>query len=187
MGCAPSIHVSQSTGVVYCRDENVKTLKHSRTASLSISEVVSHIPPANQSDSLGTEGRVVRLDKERDSSLSARGGVWIEAETQTLKQALLHYTRMEIKVTYYFQKVSLFRLRFMRPTFCRLCCAIVTDMIPEFRIWYIALRFAALLSVKFIETARSVCSGCLLFSDGFPFQITLYETHFSLYCAIVNN
>ncbi len=100
MGCAPSIHVSQSTGVVYCRDENVKALKHSRTTSLSISEVVSHIPP-NQSDSLTTESRTLRIDRERESSFSARGGAWIEAETQTLEQALLHHAGMDVKVYIY--------------------------------------------------------------------------------------
>ena len=98
MGCAPSIHVSQSTGVVYCRDDNLKTLKHSRTTSLSISEVVSHIPQ-NQSDSFTTETRTLRIERERDSSISARGGPWIEAQTQTLEQALQQYAGMEIKVT----------------------------------------------------------------------------------------
>eukprot|EP00794_Sanderia_malayensis_P009997 gene9997-11019_t len=98
MGCAPSIHVQQSTGVVYCsREENVKGLKqHSGTASLSISEVVSHIP-ANQNDSITTESRAVRIDKERESSLSARAaaGPWVEAETQTFE----HFAGMDVKAS----------------------------------------------------------------------------------------
>lgn len=96
MGCAPSIHVSQSTGVVYCREDNLKTVKHSRTTSLSISEVVSHIPP-NQSDSVITETRTFRIDKERESSLSARAAPWSEAETQTIE--MQQSAGMEVKVT----------------------------------------------------------------------------------------
>ena len=96
MGCAPSIHVSQSTGVVYCREDNIKTVKHSRTTSLSISEVVSHIPQ-NQSDSLITENRTFRIDKERESSYSIRAAPWSEAETQTLE--MQQSAGMEVKVT----------------------------------------------------------------------------------------
>ena len=99
MGCAPSIHVSQSTGVVYCREDNLKTLKNSRTTSLSISEVVGHIPNQNQGDSLATETRTLRIDKERESSYSARAAPWIEAETQTLDQSVQQTVgMMEVKV-----------------------------------------------------------------------------------------
>ncbi|XP_065059592.1 high affinity cAMP-specific and IBMX-insensitive 3',5'-cyclic phosphodiesterase 8B-like [Rhopilema esculentum] len=98
MGCAPSIHVSQSTGVVYCREDKLKTLKHSRTTSLSISEVVSHIPQ-NQSDTLITENRALKIDKERESSFSARAVPWIEAETQTLDQTVHQSAGMEVKAS----------------------------------------------------------------------------------------
>ena len=101
MGCAPSIHVSQSTGVVYCREDKLKTLKHSRTTSLSISEVVSHIPQ-NQSDTLITENRSLKIDKERESSFSARAVPWIEAETQTLDQTVHQSAGMEVKVLFVF-------------------------------------------------------------------------------------
>ena len=106
MGCAPSIHVSQSTGVVYCRDDsirdspagaNIRSLKQARATSLSISEVVSHIHPTH-SESLVAETRILRIDKEKSSSLSGRGG-WTEAETQTtLEQGLQQFAGME-KVT----------------------------------------------------------------------------------------
>ena len=95
MGCAPSIHVSQSTGVVYCREDNLRTVKQSRTTSLSISEVVSHIPQ-NQSDSVITETRALRIDKERESSYSVRAAPWSEAETQTLE--MQQSAGMEVKV-----------------------------------------------------------------------------------------
>ena len=95
MGCAPSIHVSQSTGVVYCREDNLKAVKQSRTTSLSISEVVSHIPQ-NQSDSVVTESRTLRIEKERESSYSARAAPWSEAETQTLE--MQQSAGLEVKV-----------------------------------------------------------------------------------------
>jgi len=96
MGCAPSIHVSQSTGVVYCREDNLKAVKQSRTTSLSISEVVSHIPQ-NQSDSVITESRTLRIEKERESSYSARAAPWSEAETQTLE--MQHSAGLEVKAS----------------------------------------------------------------------------------------
>lgn len=94
MGCAPSIHVSQSTGVVYCRDDSkdshsgvpVCISKKLSSASLSISEVVSHIPGSHR-ESLTTEVRITRYQGVKgDSLITTTTQAWVTAEgkqTQT--------------------------------------------------------------------------------------------------------
>jgi len=98
MGCAPSIHVSQgTTGVLYCRDESkdqsaiggVSTLQPSlrisrrvSSSSLSISEVVSHIPAGScQQESLTTELRITRYQGGgRRDSLITTTQAWLKSE-----------------------------------------------------------------------------------------------------------
>lgn len=79
MGCAPSIHVQQSTGAVYCREDNsqeptsniatVQKTNPTSTGSLSISEVVSHLPPSTtvHRESLTTEVRITHFQGKRGS------------------------------------------------------------------------------------------------------------------------
>lgn len=56
MGCAPSIHVSQS-GIVYCREDIRESSSGARASS--VSEVVSHIHSAEQ----GTLTSTVRITR----------------------------------------------------------------------------------------------------------------------------
>lgn len=97
MGCAPSIHVSQgTTSVLYCRDESKDqsaiggvTLQPSlhisrrvSSSSLSISEVVSHIPAGScQQESLTTELRITRYQGGgRKDSLITTTQAWLKSE-----------------------------------------------------------------------------------------------------------
>jgi PDE8 phosphodiesterase. len=102
MGCAPSIHVSQRTGVVYCQDDIKETSRSSglqpahvskrlSAASLSISEVVSHIPSGHR-ESLTTEVRITHFQTggKRDSLITTTTTTttqaWVSADgkqTQT--------------------------------------------------------------------------------------------------------
>lgn len=103
MGCAPSIRVSQRTGVVYCRDNIKETSRSSiiqqtrpskrlSSASLSISEVVSHIPSGHR-ESLTTEVRITHYQAggKRDSLITTTTTTqaWVSAEDkQTQAQRL---------------------------------------------------------------------------------------------------
>ena len=110
MGCASSVHVSQRTGVVYCRDENdennendstrrssglqpIHVSKRLSTASLSISEVVSHIPSGHR-ESLTTEVRITHFQagKKRDSLITTTTTTtqaWVSAEVKETQTDLL--------------------------------------------------------------------------------------------------
>ena len=110
MGCASSVHVSQRTdGVVYCSSDNAaNTAKESRrnsslqpihvskrlsTASLSISEVVSHIPSGHR-ESLTTEVRITHIQAgtKRDSLITTTTTTtqaWVSAEVKQTQTDLL--------------------------------------------------------------------------------------------------
>lgn len=113
MGCAPSIHVSQRTGVVYCRDDikessrssglqPVHVSKRLSAASLSISEVVSHIPSGHR-ESLTTEVRITHFQAgggKRDSLITTTTTTqaWVTAEGKQT-QTDLFFQGMDNKVT----------------------------------------------------------------------------------------
>ena len=100
MGCAPSIHVSQSTGVVYCRDDStitdssnlqpVHVSKKLSATSLSISEAVNHIPAVGHKESLTTEVRIIRYQGSRQNSLIATTTqAWVtSAQTNVISQGM---------------------------------------------------------------------------------------------------
>ncbi len=67
MGCAPSIHVSQS-GIVYCREEVREPSSGARASSLS--EVINHIHSEPGATALTstvriTRGRLPSIDKRK--------------------------------------------------------------------------------------------------------------------------
>lgn len=123
MGCAPSIRVSQRTGVVYCRDDiketsrssvvhqQSRTSKRLSSASLSISEVVSHIPSGGPRESLTTEVRITHYQAggKRDSLITTTTTTqaWLSTEgkpTSKLFQAM-------DKVSFYLHSI-IFTLHF---------------------------------------------------------------------------
>ena len=81
MGCAPSIHVSQS-GVFYCRDE-IREGSSPRPRPSSPSEIVGHIHTSSDSGS-----HISTSSSSRNRGIIKKGqnshrGSSIEAETQT--------------------------------------------------------------------------------------------------------
>ena len=81
MGCAPSIHVSQS-GVFYCRDE-IHEGSSPRPRPSSPSEIVGHIRTSSDSGS-----HISTSSSSRNRGINKKGqnshrGSSIEAETQT--------------------------------------------------------------------------------------------------------
>ncbi|XP_061822263.1 high affinity cAMP-specific and IBMX-insensitive 3',5'-cyclic phosphodiesterase 8B isoform X1 [Nerophis lumbriciformis] len=86
MGCAPSIHVSQS-GVIYCRDSDESNSPHQTTAAVSQGTGGGGAPHGLfvKTDAADAIPSVVAY-QSRHSSFNSRGGgahVLIEAETQT--------------------------------------------------------------------------------------------------------
>ena len=75
MGCAPSIHVSQS-GIVYCREEIREPSSGARASSLS--EVINHIHSEPGATALTS---TVRITRGRFPSLDKRKSV--ETDTQS--------------------------------------------------------------------------------------------------------
>jgi len=81
MGCAPSIHVSQS-GVFYCRDD-IREGSSPRPRPSSPSEIVGHIRTSSDSGS-----HISSSSSSRNRGINKKGqnshrGSSIEAETQT--------------------------------------------------------------------------------------------------------
>ena len=81
MGCAPSIHVSQS-GVFYCRDD-IREGSSPRPRPSSPSEIVGHIRTSSDSGS-----HISSSSSSRNRGIIKKGqnshrGSSIEAETQT--------------------------------------------------------------------------------------------------------
>ena len=122
MGCAPSIHVSQSTGVVYCREDSVKDShslalqplrisKKLSVASLSISELVSHIPGTHR-ESLTTEVRITRYQGgKRDSLVTTTTHAWVSAEgkqTQTESMDKVQFDSVYMYIYIYINNISSF-------------------------------------------------------------------------------
>ena len=75
MGCAPSIHVSQS-GIVYCREEIREPSSGARASSLS--EVINHIHSESGTTALTS---TVRITRGRFPSIDKRKSV--ETDTQS--------------------------------------------------------------------------------------------------------
>ncbi len=75
MGCAPSIHVSQS-GIVYCREEIREPSSGARASSLS--EVINHIHSEPGTTALTS---TVRITRGRFPSIDKRKSV--ETDTQS--------------------------------------------------------------------------------------------------------
>uniref|UniRef100_A0A8C8VID0 Phosphodiesterase n=1 Tax=Pelusios castaneus TaxID=367368 RepID=A0A8C8VID0_9SAUR len=108
MGCAPSIHVSQS-GVIYCRDSDESTSPH-QTAALSQgtaatlhglfvkTDAADSIPSvlAYQSRQLPCPGP--RSQERRDCRAGARRGCSSEAETQTSHADVKQASATEIQI-----------------------------------------------------------------------------------------
>uniref|UniRef100_A0A3Q3GZ72 Phosphodiesterase n=1 Tax=Labrus bergylta TaxID=56723 RepID=A0A3Q3GZ72_9LABR len=103
MGCAPSIHVSQS-GVIYCRDSDESNSPHQTTTisqgtaatlhGLFIkSDAAETIPPPSV---ITYQGRQTRNNSHRDRKENSGGGhVRIEAETQTSNASVkIHNTAL---------------------------------------------------------------------------------------------
>ena len=122
MGCASSVHVSQRTGVVYCRDDENKEDPNNRrnsglqpihvskrlsTASLSISEVVSHIPTSGHRESLTTEVRITHFQtgKKRDSLITTTTTTtqaWVSAEVKEAQTDLLAKGMDRVRIFFFF-------------------------------------------------------------------------------------
>lgn len=88
MGCAPSIHVSQS-GVIYCRDSDESNSPH-QTTTISQSTTATLHGLFIKSDAAETipsvityQSRHSRNNSSRDRRDNSRGHGRIEAETQT--------------------------------------------------------------------------------------------------------
>ncbi|XP_078379649.1 high affinity cAMP-specific and IBMX-insensitive 3',5'-cyclic phosphodiesterase 8A-like isoform X4 [Oculina patagonica] len=81
MGCAPSIHVSQS-GVFYCRDE-IREGSSPRPRASSPSEIVGHIRTSSDSGSHISTSSSSRNRGSNKKAQNSHRGSSIEAETQT--------------------------------------------------------------------------------------------------------
>jgi len=81
MGCAPSIHVSQS-GVFYCRDE-IREGSSPRPRASSPSEIVGHIRTSSDSGSHISTSSSSRNRGSNKKGQNSHRGSSIEAETQT--------------------------------------------------------------------------------------------------------
>ncbi|CAH3038306.1 unnamed protein product, partial [Pocillopora meandrina] len=81
MGCAPSIHVSQS-GVFYCRDE-IREGSSPRPRASSPSEIVGHIRSSSDSGSHISTSSSSRNRGNNKKGQNSHRGSSIEAETQT--------------------------------------------------------------------------------------------------------
>ena len=81
MGCAPSIHVSQS-GVFYCRDE-IREGSSPRPRPSSPSEIVGHIRTSSDFGSHISSSSSSRNRGSNKKGSSSHRGSSIEAETQT--------------------------------------------------------------------------------------------------------
>lgn len=95
MGCAPSIHVSQS-GVFYCRDE-IREGSSPRPRPSSPSEIVGHIRTSSDSGS-----HISSSSSSRNRGINKKGqnshrGSSIEAETQTYDTRTMETSKGESK------------------------------------------------------------------------------------------
>lgn len=77
MGCAPSIHVSQS-GIVYCREEIRESSSGARASSSLTSEVINHIHTEPVTTAVTS---TVRITRGRFPSIDKRKSV--ETDTQS--------------------------------------------------------------------------------------------------------
>lgn len=87
MGCAPSIHVSQS-GVFYCREGDIREGSSPRPRESSASEIVGHIRSSSDSGShlSSTSSSRVRAGNIKKGYSSQRGSsIDVETQTQYLK------------------------------------------------------------------------------------------------------
>lgn len=96
MGCAPSIHVSQS-GIVYCREEIRESSSRARASSLS--EVVSHIhssePGTLTSTVRITRGRFLGSDKRRSVETESQSfDLRTMEETSQVRTSISEYVRV---------------------------------------------------------------------------------------------
>lgn len=100
MGCAPSIHVSQS-GIVYCREDIRDSSSGARASSLS--EVVSHI----HSEPGSTLTSTVRITRGRFLSSEKRRSV--ETDTQSFDLRMMEETSQEGRKEFTFGPMKLFQ------------------------------------------------------------------------------
>ncbi|KAG7477030.1 hypothetical protein MATL_G00089060, partial [Megalops atlanticus] len=88
MGCAPSIHVSQS-GVIYCRDSDESNSPHQTTTISQGTAATLHglFIKTDAADSIPSviayQSRHTRTNSHRDRRENSGGHICIEAETQT--------------------------------------------------------------------------------------------------------
>ncbi|XP_036385087.1 high affinity cAMP-specific and IBMX-insensitive 3',5'-cyclic phosphodiesterase 8B isoform X1 [Megalops cyprinoides] len=88
MGCAPSIHVSQS-GVIYCRDSDESNSPHQTTTISQGTAATLHglFIKTDAADSIPSviayQSRHTRTNSHRDRRENSAGHICIEAETQT--------------------------------------------------------------------------------------------------------
>uniref|UniRef100_A0A3B3THE6 Phosphodiesterase n=1 Tax=Paramormyrops kingsleyae TaxID=1676925 RepID=A0A3B3THE6_9TELE len=88
MGCAPSIHVSQS-GVIYCRDSDESNSPHQTTTISQGTAATLHglFIKTDAADSIPSviayQSRHVRTNSHRERRENSGGHICIEAETQT--------------------------------------------------------------------------------------------------------
>ena len=101
MGCAPSIHVSQS-GVFYCRDE-IREGSSPRPRPSSPSEIVGHIRTSSDSGS-----HISSSSSSRNRGIIKKGqnshrGSSIEAETQTYETRTMDTSKVEADDIFLFE------------------------------------------------------------------------------------
>ncbi|KAJ8286957.1 hypothetical protein GJAV_G00045330 [Gymnothorax javanicus] len=88
MGCAPSIHVSQS-GVIYCRDSDESNSPHQTTTISQGTAATLHglFIKTDAADTIPSviayQSRHTRTNSHRDRRENSGGHICIEAETQT--------------------------------------------------------------------------------------------------------
>ncbi|CAB4018566.1 Hypothetical predicted protein, partial [Paramuricea clavata] len=101
MGCAPSIHVSQS-GIVYCREEIREPSSGARASSLS--EVINHIHSEPGATALTS---TVRITRGRFPSLDKRKSV--ETDTQSFDLRKMEEISQEERKEFTFGPMKLFQ------------------------------------------------------------------------------
>lgn len=88
MGCAPSIHVSQS-GVIYCRDSDESNSPHQTTTISQGTAATLHglFIKTDAADTISSvityQSRHSGTNSQRERRENSRGHICIEAETQT--------------------------------------------------------------------------------------------------------
>ncbi|XP_051533150.1 high affinity cAMP-specific and IBMX-insensitive 3',5'-cyclic phosphodiesterase 8B-like isoform X1 [Myxocyprinus asiaticus] len=93
MGCAPSIHVSQS-GVIYCRDSDESNSPHQTTTISQGTATTLHglFIKTDAADTIPSviayQSRHTRTNSQRERKENSGGHICIEAETQTSKTSV---------------------------------------------------------------------------------------------------